>query len=155
MNLKIFMDMAWQHAAYIHGGIAEMEARFRAGDLGEKEIRAWRLIDHGSRSGNQHAVQLGNEILLRREQEIILARGYAALARLKLGATMGRLSDSPVPGGKNFCDSVPGGDLTDFDDRWKWIVQEMLRQWNQMSAELRAALVKVPLGATNDQINGA
>jgi hypothetical protein len=56
------------------------------------------------------------------------------------------MGTSPIPGGKSFCDVVPGGDLTNFDDRWKWISVDMLPRWLSFSDKQRQRVVRIPLG---------
>ena len=109
-------------------------------------LKAWFNIAAGIDVGVPSAIALGNEMLLRREQRQILSRGYRTLDRLHLGEQMGAMAESPIPGGRSFSATVPGGNLANFDDRWKWITSEMLPNWLGMSPQQRADAVKQPLG---------
>ncbi|MGH7139011.1 MAG: hypothetical protein ACREHD_24970 [Pirellulales bacterium] len=152
MNLEIFLDLAWVHEAYLRGGIEELRSLVQSGELSQNVLDGFELIDRGIRQGSDDLIQQGNAMLLQREQQTILMRGYAELARLNLGKLMGALAKSPVPGGKPFSESVPGGDLANFADRWRWILKEMLPNWNNMDPELRQKLAEAPLGSTLDDL---
>lgn len=148
MNLAIFMDLGWQHEAYIQGGLAELEARFRAGEIDTPTIQAWRQIDRGIRNRNDADIQAGNQALLLREQSVILPPGYANIQRIpgiNFGRTMGRLAQNPIPGGRRFEAIVPGGNLAVFEDRWRWIERDMVPHWNRMSPEDRLHYVNQPI----------
>jgi hypothetical protein len=148
MNLAIFLDLGWMHEAYLEKGLPELEARFEAGDIDEATIAAWRKIDSGIRNKNEEDVQEGNKMLLRREQEVILTPGYANITRIpgiNLGRTMGRMAESPVPGGRRFSVAVPGGSLANFTDRWKWIEGDMVKHWNRMPRKDRLYYVETPI----------
>jgi hypothetical protein len=68
----------------------------------------------------------GNTILLRREQEVILARGYNYLKRIPgLDTGMALNVENPIPGGAPY----PYTSLCDFAPRWQWIVDEMVTPW--------------------------
>lgn len=140
MNRQIFMDLAWQHEAYLSGGIKEINEARQRGELSIRNWNAWQLIDKGITDGNRDLVSQGNKLLLKREQQIILAEGYRALAALNMGKIMGAMATSPIPFGDSFNTVVPGGSLCDFDDRWRWISQELFPRWASMSAETRSRL---------------
>ena len=53
---------------------------------------------------------------------------------------------SPVPGGKPFREVVPGGDITVFEDRWKWIETDMLPAYERLTPQRRRQPVDTPLG---------
>lgn len=65
---------------------------------------------------------------------------------------MGLNAVSPIPGGKRFVDVVPGGDLTVFVDRWRWIEKDMLPKWLAMNPEDRAAAVSNPIGTVKSNL---
>jgi len=156
MNLEIFMDMAWQHEAYLQKGIGEIEERFHSGDVDTWEnYHAWCLIDAGTKEGMEWLVQEGNKLLLRREQQETLARGYKELARIGITGPIGMMTTSPLPGGSAFWSVVPGGDITDFNDRWKWITSDMLPKWHDMSKANKQKAVELPLGAPMSEIESA
>jgi len=158
MNLEIIMDLGWVHEAYVTGGMDEIE-RLRSGKLlGRDVYSAFKDIHGGKLEGDQDRINNGNAALLEREQSIILRRGYRELALLQdkgLDQGMAENSISPIPGGKDFLDVVPGGDLTTFDDRWRWIETDMLPKWLAFSPAERLTLVQQPLGATPTALRNA
>jgi len=75
----------------------------------------------------------------------IIERGYENISRIpgvNLGRAMGRMAESPIPGGRRFSQSVPGGSLAKLEDSWKWIEQDMLKYWEKMSPEDRLHYVE-------------
>jgi hypothetical protein len=163
MQKKIFEDLAWQHQAYVEGGLPALEAAFKRGDIREEKIiQAWRDIA----SGDENRQWQGNAVLLEREQRKILADGYEKIrnrmtslnvskfppvslpidsGKLIAGA-MSQMAQSPIPGGRSFREVT--GDKTDialFKDRWKWIEADMLPAYRNLSPERRSALINQPL----------
>jgi hypothetical protein len=140
----IFWDLGWQHQAFVEAGLAELEAAAAGTDVA---IGAWRDIA----SGDAARVRQGNRALLRREQEVVVAPLYAAIRAIwdfdQIPAQMSGAARSPVPGGKPFRDVVPGGDITVFADRWRWLVTDMLPAYEGLTAERRRQLVNTPLAA--------
>lgn len=138
MQKDIFMDLAWQHEAYLQGGIAEITARFSAGDIDQTTYGAWVDIDNGIHLGNQNLIWQGNTTLLKREQEIILAKGYDHLANIPgVAATMSKQVINAFDGGP-----FTGTDVSNFDQRWNWMVNQMVapfRSWTQSQRDLRVA----------------
>lgn len=46
------------------------------------------------------------------------------------------MAKNAVPGGKRFSTLVPGGDVTDTDDRWDWVEHSdngIIDAWNDLS----------------------
>jgi len=122
------------------------------GELNPLILQAFEKIDQGVREDRRDLIEEGNEMILRREQQVILEEGYKELNRLKLGRVMGAMAESPVPGGCSFNKCVPKGDLTNFNDRWKWISGEMLPNWTGMDPDLQLQLVQAPLGASLEDL---
>jgi hypothetical protein len=144
MQQAIFSDLAWQHQAYVEGGLPALEDAYRRGE--DVPIEAWRDIA----SGNRVRVELGNEALLRREQETILQPYYEKIRAIPTIGIMPSLisrlfAESPIPGGEKFTDVVPGGDVTQFKDRWVWITSDMLPAYLRLDPEFRRELVNRPL----------
>jgi hypothetical protein len=146
MNLEIFMDLGWQHEAYMAKGIAGIRA---AGETGQN-LRAWEYIDAGIDAGIPGAIAKGNEMLLYREQSLIVRRGYAALQSQNMTKIMSALTISPIPGVKPFAEAVPGGNIANFADRWKWIQNDMWPAFRDMNEGVRARLISLPLGNIRD-----
>jgi hypothetical protein len=145
MQKDIFMDLGWQHQAYVERGICELEAAYSRGEISKKNIEAWRDIA----SGDEARVWRGNKALLRQEQFDVLDPSYKEIrGGLFGGPTSGvisKMSRSPIPGGKPFSEVVPGGDVTDFNDRWKWIEDDMLPKYQQLTPAECSTLVNQPL----------
>jgi uncharacterized protein DUF2515 len=145
MQKNIFMDLAWQHQAYVEGGLPALKAAFDRGDLSAANYTAWTQIA----SGNEQAVWEGNRTLLMREQSEVLPPDYARISGLFGG---GKITDqisaetvSPIPGGDAFQKLYADGDVTDFKDRWKWIDEHMLPEYKALGTEYTKILVNQPL----------
>ncbi len=140
-NKAIYEDLYWQHLAYREGGIEELEAIYREGDLPVGILTAWQQIDTGAKTDNQELIWAGNTSLLMHEQKYIiqpvLYAGKLNLALWKLISLVhslsGLLLTSPVPGGAlDFRDAVPGGNLANFADRWQWCIETILPVWRKL-----------------------
>ncbi|WP_284740172.1 hypothetical protein [Amycolatopsis sp. RTGN1] len=142
----IFDDLAWQHQAFVEGGLPALEAAAPAGQVG-----AWRDIA----SGDPDRVRRGNRALLRHEQEVVLAPSYASIRDIpdfdQIPKRMSAEALSPIPGGKPFREVVPGGDITVFADRWKWIETDMLPAYEGLTPSRRRQLVDAPLADLADR----
>jgi hypothetical protein len=165
MQKDIFLDLAWQHTAYAHGGQDAIDALHRDGFVTGDTYAAWQGIS----SGNPSRVAFGNMLLLHREQSDVLQRTYDQLRSRNW--IEGRLftdflsenARSPIPGGRDFKDVVgthvdllhvgpltvgwETGDVTKFSDRWKWISTDMLPKYRQVLHDPQAAqqLIDTPL----------
>lgn len=143
MQKHIFEDLAWQHQAYVEGGLSALEYAHAGGS--SVPIGAWRNIA----SGNAARVRAGNRALLRREQEEVLRDDYRYIRDIPdfdaIPAMMSGLAQSPVPGGRPFRQVVPGGDITAFPDRWRWIEGDMLPAYEGLTPERRRQLVETSL----------
>jgi hypothetical protein len=135
----IFDDLAWQHQAFVQSGLPELVAT--AGVPAD----AWRDIA----SGDPARVRRGNRELLLREQKTVVAPFYGQIRDLKdfdlIPGQLSREALSPVPGGKPFREVVPDGDITVFEDRWKWIETDMLPAYESLTPQRRRQLVGTPL----------
>jgi hypothetical protein len=137
----IFEDLAWQHQAFAEGGLPALVAASAAG----VPVDGWRDIA----SGDHGRVRRGNRALLRREQEVVLAPFYASIRDIpdldQIPKRMYADALSPIPGGKPFREVVPGGDITLYRDRWRWIETDMLPAYEQLTPGRRRQLVNTPL----------
>ncbi|WP_410672206.1 hypothetical protein [Amycolatopsis sp. cmx-4-68] len=135
----IFEDLAWQHQAFVEAGLPALESA--TGAL----VDAWRDIA----SGDPARVRRGNRALLRHEQEVVLAPMYASIRAIpdfdQIPARMSADALSPIPGGKPFHEVVPGGDITVFADRWRWIETDMVPAYERLTPGWRRRLVNTPL----------
>jgi hypothetical protein len=162
MQKEIFKDLAWQHQAYVEGGLPALEAAYQRGELDSDQMQAWR----GIASSDDNQQWSGNTRLLYREQKVILDTGYEQirsrvtslnLSRFPpvslpidsgkmIAGAMSQMAESPIPGGRSFRE-VTGDktDITVFKDRWNWIKEDMLPAYRNLTPERRTALVNQSL----------
>lgn len=156
MQKAIFLDLAWQHQAYREGGIQALAAAKARGEIGDDIFRAWQDID----SGDPGRVSAGNMTLLKREQFTVLqgsgAGGfYRQIQDIPdndiIPETMSEEARSPIPGGKPFGKIVPGGDITKFEDRWKWLEKDMIPAFEKLDPATLERLVNRSLDELANQ----
>jgi hypothetical protein len=174
MGRAIFEDLAWQHEAYLAGGLSEILRVATPGVIDSKDERqreclgAWRLIDGAD------AFE-GNRVLFRREQLYTITDGYAALrSLLGVPSIMSVLASSPHPWGQSFYDywhatSAPlpawGGDpkwtpkpsgqwwpqvvlthdVTTDLERWSWMTNDIYPKWMSVDEGKRRTMVELTL----------
>ncbi len=149
-NKNIFLDLAWQFAAYHASGIEALEY---VRDIDERllEFSAWENINEGKLNGNLQQVLDGNEALLRREQSVILRETYIDLESKLFGFVdkgFSMMAENPILGGGSFQTIVPGGSLSNFNDRWTWITKPnagMLGIWTSTAKATRKTWVEESL----------
>lgn len=145
MQQDIFLDLGWQHQAYIERGICEIDAACRRGDISKRNYEAWLDIN----SGDPERVWRGNEALLFQEQFNVLDPSYRQIRSGLLGGptawVLSMMTQPPIPGGSPFTAVVPGGDVTRFQDRWQWITTDMLPAYSRLTPQDRATLINEPL----------
>jgi len=117
MQRKIFDDLAWQHEAYVSGGLPALERAAEGGAIKVPQLRAWERIA----SGNLSDVAVGNRDLLYREQYVVIQRDYGDM-RAHHGdvgevftALTTWIAESPVPGGRPYREVV---NHVNFPDGW-------------------------------------
>jgi hypothetical protein len=176
MGKLIFYDLAWQHEAYLGGGLSEIlrlgaqPGVFDSKDDRQREcLDAWRLID-SSDAGN---ASQGNLRLFSREQLYTISPGYALLqGRVLEPQTISFLAASPHPWGKSFFDwnggngpptwntnispapsntnwimVVMNDNVTIDAQRWAWMSQNIYPTWMGASEDKRATMVNLTLEA--------
>jgi uncharacterized delta-60 repeat protein len=144
MQKDIFMDLAWQHEAYLDGGIDALKARHDAKEIDDDTYEAWTQIDNGIKQNDQVLIWTGNTRLLQREQQTILADGYARLASTPgVPSKMSQQIENAFGGGP-----FTGTDVTDFNQRWDWIVNQMVAPWRQLTQAQRDSQVGQNLRTT-------
>ena len=103
MQLAIFLDLAWQHEAFLAGGIEAMRAALDRSEIDEDTLEAWEHLEAGR-------VAAGTRLLVYREQRDVLQDDHYASwpehAR-DLAWVTSAMASSPVPGGRSFWDVVP------------------------------------------------
>jgi hypothetical protein len=151
MQKKIFEDQATMHAAYVAGGVGEVEEFYRAGIIDLSTLRGWQQIDRGHQQGDLSLIDRGNRALLFREQFDIIDRFYVQMLQYhrpegEIFSYLLTLLGAPsVPGTHSYpqrfplviAATLPGGDiqlstpLADgniavFANRWKLIDDDTL-----------------------------
>ena len=131
-NLNIYKDLAYQFVAYRTSGICAIEHLKDEGDIDDANLAAWVKIDDGYETNNASLIHTGNQELLHREQNIILAPTYVTLNNLAFGSVswmFSKLAKNPIAGGPAFDTVVPGGNIAIFNDRWTWITDPTQGMW--------------------------
>jgi hypothetical protein len=157
-NIDIFQDLAWQFSAYRCSGIEALRY-VRNQAPGALNFTAWQDIDDGYFEDDPDKIHDGNVELLRREQQEILALTYQNLDNLGLGTVswlFSIMAENPVPGGPDFTTVVPGGNLSNFTDRWTWITDDvngMWKKWTGTDKPTRKGWVEILLRTRADDYN--
>ena len=160
VNKAIYEDLAWQFKAYHTSGLCALEYAYveASSDNNVTNINIWRAFDDAQES-DYSLVQDANRLLLLREQSQIVVPGWNVIANLSLirGSSsnfiparevFSIMAENPIPGGLDFRTVVPGGDITDFADRWAWIddsSQGMWKLWTDFSILQQQRYVEIPL----------
>ncbi|MEE2523706.1 WXG100 family type VII secretion target [Pseudarthrobacter sp. J75] len=107
MNKEIFLDQAWQHQAYMNGGIEEINRLQQSGAIDSVTARAWEQID----SGDPALIKEGNTTLLYREQNSIIADDYTNMRNHPGGEAVTYLvtlaGEPSIPEAKSFPEVFP------------------------------------------------
>lgn len=108
MQKEIFEDQARMHAAYVHGGMDEIELLYESGEIDRRALDAWADID----SGDPDRLAAGNTELLRREQLDIIADDYGAMTdRPVTGPAMTYMmtlvGEASIPGAQTYAQYDP------------------------------------------------
>lgn len=108
MQQEIFRDQASMHAAYEHGGMAEIERMYESGAIDETAYDAWADIA----SGDPQRVTEGNTEMLRREQQDIIADDYQDMRDHPVTGEamtymMTVVGEASIPGAGTFADYDP------------------------------------------------
>jgi len=156
MAKNVFLDQGFQHAAYMHGGMDAITALHNdnvtndPNGMDDMTFKAWQDID----SGDPTRVQSGNTWLLFREQHKTLSpmfdevRNHNGPEGELFTWILSHFSKSPIPGGRTFNDVVPGGNITQFQDRWDWITLDMMPKYQQLlhdDPQLAQQLIDMPV----------
>jgi len=108
MQQEIFHDQASMHAAYEHGGMAEIDRMYESGAIDEAAYDAWADIA----SGDPERVTEGNVEMLRREQQDIIADNYQDMRNHPVTGEamtymMTVVGEASIPGAGTFADYNP------------------------------------------------
>jgi hypothetical protein len=166
MNIAILNDLAWQFEAYRKGGLDALEEIYAVDilhtNLDLNAITAWRNIDQGIQQNNQALILEGNEALLQREQQQVLAFGYTQLSSMTgITTVMSVLAQCPIwdpstsppqpYSGRGFASLIgipPSHNLAVYNDRWAWITYPTIGIWDtwvNLSLSDKTNQVSVPL----------
>lgn len=146
-NINIYNDLAYQFVAYRTGGLKSLEHLNKIGEIRDDNYNAWKLIDGGEATN----VASGNQQLLQREQQVILAQTYTDLLNMWDGwvaDAFSWLTRNPIVGGPSFQTVIPNGNIAVFADRWGWIThpqQGMWLLWTSKDKYQRQSLANSPL----------
>ena len=156
-NINIFKDLAYQFVAYRASGIGAIEHLREIDNIPQSILVSWTKIDDGYRSNDTSLIHTGNQELLRREQNVILAPTYVTLNNLASGSVsfmFSKLAKNPIAGGPDFDAVVPGGNIAVFTDRWNWISDPEQGMWKLWSGKT-SAVRKSEAGALSlrDQVD--
>jgi hypothetical protein len=133
-NRWVWADIYWQHLAYSEGGLSALERVNRRGELDNRAFEAWQKIDKGKRTNDQDLVWEGNAELLEYEQKMVLQANVYDQSR-DIWKKISSEVPSPVPGHDvKFQDYVKGGDIGNFQERWKWIHESLLPAWRKLES---------------------
>jgi hypothetical protein len=83
-NKDIFMDMAWAHHAYAASGIEALDYIRENEGLGVTNFDAWSLVNEGFQESSMTKLREGNQLILRREQEIVMPPLYDTMKEVWL-----------------------------------------------------------------------
>lgn len=130
-NRLLWADVFWQHLAYRDAGYQALTDAKAAGEITDRVLAAWTLIDAGVSAKDQDKIWAGNAALLKYEQEVFLQGTIYDRSEVKaLWKEISPDVPSPIPGHNiKFIDHVPGGNIGVFADRWKWVEESMLPAW--------------------------
>lgn len=158
-NNNIYEDIAWAHAAYMEGGLAEIEAAV-TDDEREFLLDGFRLIDQGAalmKKGrdSERAVELvrqGNIMLLRHEQVNTLQPIFDAISpqgRIVVSFGSELNFDAAAPPGAlprasfadhfGYLETLSGQrSVIRSGDRWLWIEECVLPAWNAVDEQFES-----------------
>ncbi len=132
-NQAVFNDIHWQQRVYADKKLDGLKFFKETGALNSARYNAWEKIDSGHRAKDQLQVWEGNNELLRIEQKDTLQPLYDKYKDKLKGVSF--VAYSPVPGSFSpFQSTNPGGDITEFEQRWTWIQKSILPDWKKLEA---------------------
>ncbi|MBY0527888.1 MAG: putative Ig domain-containing protein [Gemmataceae bacterium] len=143
-NKAVYDDIYWQHLAFDYGRLNLLGKLKDNGLLDDRSFRAWKEIDDGQVAQNSDKIWSGNKSLLRLEQEATLQPIYKKHA--KVATSISAFVIFPLPAFKDGNQVRKGtifptfikenlnreGDIGNFNDRWKWIEDEMLPHYQKL-----------------------
>lgn len=159
-NTAVYHDLGWAHAAYLTAGLAAVEEGLQGVPDHGLMLQGFRAIDAGKkllRRSPQEAQNLiwnGNTLLLRHEQAGIIqdqlsqmdslsARVLSWLIAVDFSGKIVSEDDSLA----RFTRSMQrhgrhNASVTNFDDRWLWIEDEIFPTWRRLDQRKRQTLME-------------
>lgn len=136
-NQLVWLDIFWQHVAYRDSGLGTLKDARQAGEIPQRVLDAWTMIDGGVTKNEIEGVWTGNALLLMYEQQEILQTQIYDLKEVKeLWPAISPDVPTPIPGhGVPFASYVSNGNIGVFSDRWKWIFESMLPAWQTLETD--------------------
>lgn len=121
MQREIFLDLAPLHEAWASDGLGGIAALYKNDDIDRSTFEAWQLIDEGQRTGNTDLIRQGNEALLLREQQVVIADEYNQMySRARTGPAvtylMTQVGEPSIPGAQGYADVFPWQAKFEIDD---------------------------------------
>jgi len=158
-NNAIFRDIAWAHAAYLEGGLAEIEANL-SGSEGGLMLEGFRLIDRGVKLASSdpaddeagRLVWQGNIALLRHEQTAVLqpvfdrlSPGGRVLASFgsELDFSGARPSEpaclASFASFYGYLNAITGmKSVADAVHRWQWVESNVVPAWSEADRRMQS-----------------
>jgi hypothetical protein len=156
MQKQIFDDMAWKHSAYSLGGIELMREMSRDGELDPRELTPFEGIASGVparvQAANKALLEREQRYVIQNDYDAI--RDHHGPVGEAFSQMLTWTANNPIEGGDSyrhdhhhnpevpipvpgpigfFVDprvtlpiEVPSGNVADFEDRWRWIEEDML-----------------------------
>jgi hypothetical protein len=148
---KIFDDLAWQHEVYLRGRLPWLQYCYDQENLPRPDYEAWQKI---SQADSPALIAEGNKALLRREQESVIQPLYHTLGRDLLWARLcfadcallhpstafSALALAMHGTMESFPEAVPGGDILELEDRWRWMEHDVYPRWLHLHQTRHAAI---------------
>ena len=156
MQKQIFDDMAWRHAAYSLGGVELMRELHRDGELDLRELQPFEDIASGLpqrvREGNAALLRREQHDIIQNDYDAM--RDHHGPVGEAFTRLLTWTAENPIEGGDSYRHDfhhnprvpipipgplgffvhptvpipldVPTGNVADFEDRWRWIEEDML-----------------------------
>ena len=128
-GFDIFDSIAWQHHAYRSSGLEAL--KWTKDNAADDDLRAlisaWQNYDKGKKDSDSALVARAAKAITQYEQNTVIVRTWEDLSQIRLengnvADVFTILSENVMkPNGARFAVAVPGGDLGNTANRWKWI----------------------------------
>ena len=143
-NNAVFADIGWAHLAYSSpaGGLGAVEAGLPVDSL---MLEGFKTIDRGKQSAAEDLIWQGNLLLLKHEQSVTVQAHFARLQQPVFKQFLSSATDIDFDANNFQVDPkthtsfhqyilpfLPLGalpDITNFEQRWRWVENEVWRIW--------------------------